>query len=69
MRSVREYIDELEKTKSERTGQVLDGLEIYIDLWKRAIQNSVVSETESVDDALRKIDEIGGLYKAAEDPA
>ncbi|HZW85588.1 MAG TPA: hypothetical protein VFE91_06800 [Nitrososphaerales archaeon] len=66
MRSVKEYIEELEKTKSERTGVVLDGLEIYIDLWKRVLQNGTITDSQDVDEALEKIEEKGGLYKAAE---
>ena len=66
MRTVKEYIEELEKTKSERTGTVLDGLEIYIDLWKRALENGTITESQEVDEALERIEEKGGLYKAAE---
>ena len=67
VRDVKGYLAELEKTKLERTDQVKEGLEIYIDLWRRAIQGGVVAESDSVDEALRKIDERGGLYKAAGD--
>jgi hypothetical protein len=65
VRNVREYLAELEKTKEGRPDQVKEGLEIYIDLWKSAIRGGVVGEADSVDDALKKIDEKGGLYKAA----
>ena len=65
VRNVKEYLAELEKTKEGRPDQVKEGLEIYIDLWKSAIQGGVVGELDSVDDALKKIDEKGGLYKAA----
>ncbi len=64
-RNVKEYLAELEKTKEGRPDQVKEGLEIYIDLWKSAIQGGVVGESDSVDDALKKIDGKGGLYKAA----
>lgn len=66
VRNVGAYLEELQKTKRERTEQVKEGLEIYIDLWKRAIERGVVSETDPVDDALVKIEKKGGLYKAAE---
>lgn len=65
MKDVRDYLKELEETKGERSDQVREGLEIYIDLWRRAIVNGVVAESDPVDRALAKIDEKGGLYKAA----
>ena len=64
-KDVRTYLAELEKTKEGRPEQVREGLEIYIDLWRRAMKRGVVDETEGVDDALAKIEEAGGLYKAA----
>lgn len=65
VRNVRDYLEELEKTKADRPEQVREGLDIYIDLWRRAIQGGVFEESDSVDEALRKIDSRGGLYKAA----
>ena len=65
LRNVRDYLTALEKTKEERPDQVREGLEIYIDLWRRTIKSGLVAESDSVDDALQKIDERGGLYKAA----
>ena len=67
MRNVRSYLEELEKTKEERTEQVKEGLEMYIDLWKKAIERGVIVETDEVDSALAKIENAGGLYKAAGD--
>ena len=67
MRNVRSYLEELEKTKEERTEQVKEGLEMYIDLWKKAIERGVIGETDEVDSALVKIENAGGLYKAAGD--
>jgi hypothetical protein len=64
-KDVRTYLEELEKTKEGRTGQVKEGLEIYIGLWRRAIERGVVAETDGVDDALVKIESEGGLYTAA----
>lgn len=64
-RRVKDYLEVLSNTKVERTEQVKEGLEIYIDLWKRAIQKGVITESDSVDDALVKIQEKGGLYEAA----
>jgi hypothetical protein len=66
-RDVRSYLAELEKTKEGRSDQVKEGLEIYIGLWRKAIERGVVAETDKVDDALTKIEGGGGLYKVAED--
>ena len=64
---MKDYIGELESTKNDRPQQVKEGLEIYVDLWKRAIQRGVISEDDSVNDALAKLEEHGGLYKVAGD--
>ncbi|MDG7008160.1 MAG: hypothetical protein JRN06_07935 [Nitrososphaerota archaeon] len=64
-KDVRTYIEELEKTKEGRTEQVKEGLEIYISLWRKAMDRGVVAATDGVDDALAKIESAGGLYVAA----
>ena len=64
-KDVRTYLEELEKTKEGRTEQVREGLEIYISLWRRAMERGVVAGTDGVDDALVKIESEGGLYMAA----
>lgn len=64
---VKEYIDELEETKEGRPEQVKEGLEIYVNLWRKAIEKGVVAETDSVNEALVKIEKQGGLYEAAGD--
>jgi hypothetical protein len=66
-RRVDDYLEELERTKEGRDPQVKEGLEIYVALWKKAIEKGVVSGTDAVDDALAKLDKRGGLYKAVED--
>ena len=66
-KSVSEYMDELEKNKSEKPDQVRDGIEIYLGLWRRALEKGVVSPSDEISAALAKVDEKGGLYKAAED--
>lgn len=66
-RDVRSYLKELEKTKEGRTDQVKEGLEIYIDLWRKTIERGIVAEADEVDAALAKIERRGGLYKAAGD--
>ncbi len=65
VKDVRTYIDELERTKDGRPEQVREGLEIYIDLWEKAIERGVVDEADGVDAALAKIEKEGGLYAAA----
>jgi hypothetical protein len=67
MRNVTDYLQELEKTKGQRTEQVREGLEIYIDLWRKAMEKGIVAGGDSVDEALAKVEKLGGLYKAAED--
>ena len=64
-KDVRTYLDELERTKEGRTEQVREGLEIYVSLWRKALERGVIAETDGVDDALMKIEGAGGLYKAA----
>jgi flagellar motor component MotA len=66
VRNVREYIAELEKTMTDRSEQVKEGLEIFIELWRKAVENGVISLDDSVEIALGKIEAKGGLYKAAE---
>jgi hypothetical protein len=65
--NVGEYLDELEKTKGDRPEQVREGLELYVDLWRRAIAKGVVEATDSVEDALEKMEAKGGLYASAGD--
>jgi len=64
-RDVRSYIHELQRSKDGRPEQVKEGLEIYIDLWNKAIERGVVEETDGVESALEKIEKEGGLYAAA----
>jgi hypothetical protein len=67
VRDVRSYLEELEKTKGDRNEQVKEGLEMYIDLWRKAVERGVIVESDEVDSALVKIEQAGGLYKAAGD--
>jgi len=69
VKDVRTYIDELQRTKEDRPEQVKEGLEIYIDLWEKAIERGIIEETDGVDAALDKIEEKGGLYAAAGEPS
>jgi len=65
-RNVKEFLEELEKNKSKKPDQVREGLEMYVELWKKAIGNGVVPEADDLEVALAKVEGIGGLYKAAE---
>jgi hypothetical protein len=65
-RTVRSYIEELERTKEGRPDQVKEGLEAYLDLWKKAVAKGVVTEEDDVESALEKIEMKGGLYASAE---
>jgi hypothetical protein len=65
-KSVGAYLQELDGSKEGREELVKQGLEIYIDLWKKAIEAGVISAEDDVETALEKLDRRGGLYKAAE---
>lgn len=67
VKSVESYLKELRDSKKEKPQQVKDGIEIYIELWEKAIKKGIVSPDDGVESALQKIDASGGLYKAAED--
>ncbi len=62
---VRGYLDQLRETKKGKPAQIRDALDIYIDLWEKAIENGTVSDADEIDKALSKIDKAGGLYRAA----
>jgi hypothetical protein len=47
---------------------VKEGMEIYLELWRRAIDRGVVSSSDEIDVAVGKVEEAGGLYEAAEEP-
>ncbi len=64
--SVRDYLRQLERTKPGKDEQVREGLETFIGLWEKAIENGVVSDADSVEAALAKLEKAGGLYRAAE---
>lgn len=64
-RTVREYLLELERSKEGRPDQVKEGLETYVDLWRKAVERGVISEEDDVETALQKIETSGGLYASA----
>ena len=59
-KDVRAYLEQLEKSKEGKPEQVREGLEIYVDLWEKAIGRGIVSERDTVDAALSKIEAVGG---------
>ena len=61
-----EYIDQLEGKKQEKPDQVREGIEIYVGLWKSAVDRGVVARSDDLEEALEKIDRVGGLRAAAE---
>jgi hypothetical protein len=63
---VRGYLDKLKETKKGKPQQVKEALDVYIELWEKAIKNGTVSDGDDIDVALSKIDEAGGLYQAAD---
>jgi len=65
-KKVAEYLEELARNKEGKPDQVREGIEIYIDLWRRALEKGVVMPSDEISDALEKVEEKGGLYKAAE---
>ena len=67
VKNVESYLKELKDSKKEKPQQIKDGIEIYIELWEKAIKRGIVSPDDDVESALQKIDASGGLYKAAED--
>jgi hypothetical protein len=67
LQDVKGYLAELEKNKEGRPEQIKDAIDIYIDLWNKAVENGVVTQSDEITDALAKIDKKGGLYAAAGD--
>lgn len=67
VRTLGEYLKELEKTRKGKPEQISDALEVYLGLWKKALEKGTVTLTDDISDALSKVEQKGGLYKAAED--
>ena len=65
--NVFEYLEELEKNKDDKPDPVRDGIEIYLGLWRRALEKGVVLPLKEISGALAKVEERGGLYRATED--
>ena len=67
VKTLGEYLKTLEKTKKGKPQQISDALEVYLDLWRKAIEHDVVKLTDDLGEALSKVEQSGGLYKAAGD--
>jgi len=67
VRTLGEYLKELKKTRKGKPQQVSDALDIYLDLWSKAVEKGTVKLTDRVEEALSKVEQSGGLYKAAGD--
>lgn len=63
---VRDYVEELRKTRKGKPMQVREALDVYLGLWDRAVTKGVVSQEDPVEEALAKIDKAGGLYEATD---
>ena len=66
-KKVEDYLEELEKNKNGKPDQVREGIEIYLGLWRKALDRGVVLPSDEISAALAKVEGKGGLYKAAED--
>lgn len=64
-KTVREYLKELRQARGNKPEDVKEALDAYLDLWKKAMENGTVEETEDIADALLKLDRLGGLYEVA----
>ena len=63
---VKEYLEQLKETRKGKPSQIKDALDIYVDLWNKAIEKGTISAEDEVGLALSKIEEAGGLYRIAE---
>ena len=62
-----EYLKELEANKDSKPDQVREGVEVYVGLWQKAVEKGVVLLSDEIGVALAKVEEQGGLYRAAEE--
>ena len=53
--SLGEYLKELERNKKGKPEQVSDALEIYLDLWRKALKRGIVKPTDAMAEALAKV--------------
>jgi len=64
-RTLEEYLEELEGKKSDKPEQVQEGMKIYVELWRKAVERGVVALSDDLGVALEEVEALGGLYKAA----
>jgi hypothetical protein len=60
--SVETYLQKLERSKEGKPEQIRDAIDIYLGLWRNAIEKGVISAKDDVESALEKIESAGGLY-------
>ena len=65
VRTLEEYLQDLQARMQNRPDQVKEGMEIYVGLWRKAIDLGVVEPSDEIARALEKVESMGGLYKAA----
>jgi hypothetical protein len=63
---VGDYLRALKKTGNEKPQETREALRVYIRLWESLLKEGVVRRDDEVEQALRKIDSSGGLYRASE---
>jgi len=61
---VKEYLSQLKENRKGKPSQIREALDIYVELWARAIEQGTVSEDDEIGEALSKLDRAGGLYQA-----
>jgi hypothetical protein len=66
-KDVGEYLEALAKSREGKTQVVRDALDAYLELWAKALEKGIVAKSDSIEAALSKVDEAGGLYEAAQD--
>jgi hypothetical protein len=69
VKTLKEYLGELKQTRKDKPEQIKEALGIYLELWDTAIEKGIVGQDDSMDDALSKVEQKGGLYQAASSQA
>jgi hypothetical protein len=65
--TLEEHLAVLEDKENGKPEQVKEGIEAYVSLWKKAMENGVVKTSEELGTTLGKIEARGGLDRAAEE--
>jgi len=66
MKTLEEYLRELESKSEGKPDQVKEGIALYLELWRKVMNRGVVRPSDEIDAAVGKVEEAGGLYEAAE---